>query len=85
MSDPLEARTGLTAAERRSRAKLAAACRWGRVVDRSEATRPAREAADARFYVGLGHLPGDERENVAAHRRREHAMRMRRARRARRG
>jgi hypothetical protein len=80
MNDPLEVRTGLSAAERQARAKLAAACRWGRVTDRTAATRPAREAADARFYAGLGHLPGHEQERIAGHRRTEHALRMRRAR-----
>lgn len=81
MSDPLEVSTGLSAAERRERARLAASCRWGRVQDRTAATQAARDAADARFYIGLDHLPHGERENVAGHRRREHALRMRRARR----
>lgn len=81
MSDPLEVKTGLSAADRRARAKLAAACRWGRVTDRAAATKPARDAAEARFYAGLDHLPVGERERIAGSRRTEHALRMRRARR----
>lgn len=40
----------LTPSQRTLRAQIAAHSKWARTLDRSAATRPAREAFDKRFY-----------------------------------
>lgn len=66
--DPLEITTGLTAAQRSMRARIAANKRWANTTDRTAATTPAREAREEAFYREVdpdGTLAPDERRKRA--------------------
>jgi hypothetical protein len=66
--------------QRQRDGRLGAAVSWSRTRDRAERTRPAREAADARFYEATDPaLPEQVRQQMADAARRAHFMRMWRA------
>ncbi|MFC7248192.1 hypothetical protein ACFQO7_37515 [Catellatospora aurea] len=69
-ADSLEARTGLTAAQRRRRARVAVHTSWANTADRPARTAPARRAFHARFERQVdpnGELPADERAERVRH------------------
>jgi hypothetical protein len=75
----LTEQTGLTAAERSMRARIAANTRWARTEDRSAATRPAREAIFAKFEREVdpeGTLLPQERAKRAENLYKAHMQRM---------
>jgi hypothetical protein len=69
-ADPLEPKTGLTAAQRRRRARVAVHTSWANTTDRSARTAPAREAFRARFEHQVdpdGVLPPEDRAERVRH------------------
>jgi hypothetical protein len=68
--------------DRRELARLAASARWGRTVDRVQATAPAREAFLKMLEPSPDEVPDPvQRASMARHRLNEHMIKMRRARR----
>ncbi|GAA1651265.1 hypothetical protein [Catellatospora bangladeshensis] len=68
--DSLESRTGLTAAQRRRRARVAVHTSWANTADRSARTAPARQAFRTRFERQVdpdGTLPAEERTERVNH------------------
>ena len=68
-----------TPSQRSQRARLAAHTRWAHVDDPTEATRPAREAFNKRFYDDVDpdrKLPAADRERRAAHARKAYYARL---------
>ena len=69
----------LTPSQRTQRARLAAHSRWAHVHDRTEATRPAREAFNKRFYDDVDpnrELPAADRERRAGNARKAYYARL---------
>ncbi|WP_203698858.1 hypothetical protein, partial [Catellatospora coxensis] len=69
-ADSLESKTGLTAAQRRRRARVAVHTSWANTADRSARTAPARQAFRARFERQVdpdGVLPAEERDDRVKH------------------
>jgi len=68
--------------QRRELAKLAASARWGRTVNRTQATAPGREAFLKMLEPSPDEVPDPvQRASMARHRLNEHMIKMRRARR----
>lgn len=69
----------LTPSQRIQRARLAAHTRWAHVDDRTEATRPAREAFNQRFFDDVDpdrKLSEQDRQQRAAHARKAYFARL---------
>ena len=70
---------GLTPSQRAQRARLAAHTKWAHVDDRTEATRPAREAFNKRFLDDVDPhrtLSEQERQTRAGHARKAYFARL---------
>ena len=70
---------GLTPSQRTQRARLAAHTKWAHVDDRTEATRPAREAFNKRFLDDVDpnrELSEQERQRRAGHARKAYFARL---------
>ncbi|MEV0458981.1 hypothetical protein [Catellatospora methionotrophica] len=68
--DSLDSRTGLTAAQRRRRARTAVHTSWANTADRTARTAPARQAFRAKFERQVdpdGVLPDAERADRVQH------------------
>jgi hypothetical protein len=67
-ADPLESQTGLTASQRRMRARIAANKRWANTIDRTAATAPARDAREQAFLDQVDPdgtlLPGERQKRA---------------------
>lgn len=78
-ADPLTARTGLTPAQRRLRAQLAANARWARRDDRAAAMAPALAGQLRKFEREVdphSELAPNERRKRAENARKAHMQRM---------